>query len=598
MNRAIFESMLKKKPGSLKSRYIFVNDVRAICEAIVTVGYASLYVSSSKSDAFFDAESLVEYIRDKMNTGSSLPEYIFILGCYRKKTNDRIESVLKSNLIEYKVGAYTLFKDKEYLGNYDRQDELEKLLADYIQRYEGPDEVTVDKEQFIRRDPDGREKGIMEKALVDYIIETVSFFVVGGIPYVYHHGVFTEDPAGIELKAVIQSLLYDRYVNYRTIGGVYRLLLDQKPVQRQFEELNAYPSHWINFANGFFDVKQQKMYRHDPKYMAINQIPHELDLSIRDDMETAGWETMAFLDYAVPDKADQEMLFEYIGYCMTRDTCFQKFLIIKGTGGTGKSSIITVIQHIVGMDNVSGISMQDMSQRFYPSQLRGKLLNACADISADSLNSVDVIKKATGEDVLMYERKGVDASTFRSYAKLMFSANQIPLNLDEKSDALYRRMLILVMDKKPRKIDLELDEKLKRECGFLIWMGIAGLQRLYREGQFRESAGSRTEVEKLHRAADTVKAFMDEQTVREQGSDIKRSLLYDQYVEYCKGYGRKPHGANSFYRNLEDKGYELKHRSTGDYVLGVVLKGEDFTAIDRQDKSVPFGESDKRVIGK
>ena len=92
--------------------------------------------------------------------------------------------------------------------------------------------------------------------------------------------------------------------------------------------------------------------------------------------------------------------------------------------------------------------MEDLTQRFYPSQLRGKLLNACADISAQALTSIDTIKKATGEDLLIYERKGADATTFRSYAKLLFSANQIPLNLDEKSDALYRRMLILVMDRK------------------------------------------------------------------------------------------------------------------------------------------------------
>ena len=191
--------------------------------------------------------------------------------------------------------------------------------------------------------------------------------------------------------------------------------------------------------------------------------------------------------------------------------------------------MISVIRNIIGLENTSGISMEDLTQRFYPSQLRGKLLNACADISAQALTSIDTIKKATGEDLLIYERKGADATTFRSYAKLLFSANQIPLNLDEKSDALYRRMLILVMDRKPKKVDLELDAKLAAELDWWIWQAIYALKTLYAEGKFRESAGCKEEVEAAG-AADTVKAFMDECTRRQQGTEIKRTVLYEQYT--------------------------------------------------------------------
>lgn len=255
----------------------------------------------------------------------------------------------------------------------------------------------------------------------------------------------------------------------------------------------------------------------------------------------------------------------------------------------GKSSISkpeTNFDH-KGIENTSGVSMEDLTQRFYPAQLRGKLLNACADISAQALTSIDVIKKATGEDLLICERKGVDPTTFRSYAKLLFSANQIPLNLDEKSDALYRRMLILVMDRKPKNIDLELDAKLAAELDWWIWQAIYALKTLYSEGKFRESDACKEEVEKLHRAADTVKAFMDECTQRQQGTEMKRELLYEQYTEYCKSYGRKANSPNTFYRNLEDKGYTLKRKSSGRYVMDVVLVDDGFLAVDEHDK-VPF----------
>lgn len=585
MNKTIFNNLIRNPPVDVKNQYIFVNDNKSICEAIITVGFMSVYISQKDSENFFSAESLSEYIRDKSNTGTSILEYVFVLSCFRKKTNDVIEFAMKANQIDYKIGAWTLFKDKEYLGNYEKQGELEKVLTDYVRRFEGPDEPgMVDKEQFIKRDSDGKERGILEKVLVDYIADSVNMFVVNATPYIYRGGVYVEDIAGIETKSIIQLLLYDRHINYRTINAVYRLLIEQKQLQRRFEDLNAYPSHWINFRNGMFDVKVKKMYKHHPKYLAINQVPHKLNLDLLGkEFDTVGPVADKFIRYAVPSEEDRIMLFQYIGYCMTKDTCFQKFLIIKGVGGTGKSSVISTIQYIIGDDNVSSISLQDLTQRFYPAQLRGKLLNACADIPADALTSVDTIKKATGEDMLMYERKSVDATTFRSYAKLLFSANQIPLNLDEKSDALYRRMMILVMDKKPEKIDLELDEKLQREADYFIWQGIAALEKLYKDGYFTESSGSRQEVEKLHRAADTVKAFIDECTERQQGTDIKRSLLYEKYCEYCKGYGRKPHGCSAFYRSLEDKGY-MQHRTSKDrYFIDITFKDEGFMELDVDD---------------
>ena len=65
-----------------------------------------------------------------------------------------------------------------------------------------------------------------------------------------------------------------------------------------------------------------------------------------------------------------------------------------------------------GNGELQWISLQALNERFYPSMLQGMLLNACADISSDALMQVDNIKKATGEDVVICERKGRDR--FRS----------------------------------------------------------------------------------------------------------------------------------------------------------------------------------------
>lgn len=90
---------------------------------------------------------------------------------------------------------------------------------------------------------------------------------------------------------------------------------------------------------------------------------------------------------------------------MTQDTQFQKFLTLKGNGGTGKSVAVSLIQHVVGITNMSSISLQDLNKRFYATGMYGKLLNACADIPCKAMENTDVLKKAVGEDTLIYEKK-------------------------------------------------------------------------------------------------------------------------------------------------------------------------------------------------
>lgn len=141
MNEKIISGLIRKRPASPDKSYIFVHDNIAICKAIVTLDYMSLYISRT-GDGYFTAESFCNWIRDTVNTGTELSEYTFVLSCDRKKTNDLLEETLKNNQIPYKANGYVVFRGKEYLAKYERQDELEKALAGYVARYEGSENTT------------------------------------------------------------------------------------------------------------------------------------------------------------------------------------------------------------------------------------------------------------------------------------------------------------------------------------------------------------------------------------------------------------------------------------------------------------------------
>ena len=333
------------------------------------------------------------------------------------------------------------------------------------------------------------------------------------------------------------------------------------------------------------DVQEMKMHPHNPEYRSMNQIPHEFSFQ-----PVKGENTLKFLKEAVPDSGDRQMFYTYLGYCMTCDTSMQKFMMIKGEGGTGKSRLIALAEYIVGKPNYVNVSLADLNERFYPSNLFGKLMNSCADISTAPLNAVDVLKKCTGDDEIIFERKGMDANrSFRSYAKLLFSANKIPLNLDEKSNAFYRRLLILEMNVKPAKIDLRLDEKLQSEVQFSIFMAVRWLHEMYEKGRIPESENSKRLVNELYKDADSVKAWLEDCMKPAEGARCSRAAIYDLYDKYCEENDRQAIGRAKFYKNLVDKGYkEGRDKKIGRYIEGLDEKGEDFIDAQAAGVEVPF----------
>ena len=88
-------------------------------------------------------------------------------------------------------------------------------------------------------------------------------------------------------------------------------------------------------------------------------------------------------------------------------------------------------------------------------------------------------------------------------------------------------------------------------------------------------------MEDLYRAADTVKAFVDECLERENGSRIAKKQIYEKYKEYCDSYGRKSHSPMIFYKSLEEKGFvEGRTGKDGRFFRDVTFKDDGFIPMD------------------
>ena len=75
-----------------------------------------------------------------------------------------------------------------------------------------------------------------------------------------------------------------------------------------------------------------------------------------------------------------------MGQCLLGDNPSQRFLLITGTAGGGKSTLVNVIEQLVTRQNCTELRLEHMHGRFENSRLVGKTLLTGKDVKAGFLS--------------------------------------------------------------------------------------------------------------------------------------------------------------------------------------------------------------------
>ena len=297
---------METNPEGTVQTYIFLVDNQDIALNIVMSGYQALCLVQEDDGYYFSADSFIEEMRAIQFTESCQCAYHYVASCTVKWVNDKLLTFFKNAGLDGKAG-WQLFKEKEYLGKLDNQKEVEKLLEQYILRFERNPKEEPELSHFHLFDAKGNVKGVRDMEIVDYLVENVQFFVVGITPYYYEHGVFLEDHDGVRMKYRIQKLVYRDQVQSGVIKRIYNLLITQPKVYREAYELNKQPVRWINFKNGYYDPVTGEMLEHNPDYLTINQIPFPYYPEDCEQVLQGGENIKKYLASSLPNKEEQQI---------------------------------------------------------------------------------------------------------------------------------------------------------------------------------------------------------------------------------------------------------------------------------------------------
>lgn len=270
--------------------------------------------------------------------------------------------------------------------------------------------------------------------------------------------------------------------------------------------------------------------------------------------DTAGYPPrlwLEFLEQVWPDDpASVALLQEWLGYLLTLDTSQQKMLLMFGPGGAGKGTILDLTSRLVGLRNVTSLTLPDLKESHALQDLVGKSLclfpDASIPLRMDKAPIVERLKSITGEDLVSINPKNKPRHSTKLNTRLMIATNDM-LELTDPSDAISRRLLVLRFTRSfEASPDTQLRAKLISELPGILQWAIQGWQRLREQGRFSEAESGREVKASLREAGSPTKAFIDECCVFDPEATESKEAVYERWAEWCKENGREPGRKDAF----------------------------------------------------
>ena len=258
------------------------------------------------------------------------------------------------------------------------------------------------------------------------------------------------------------------------------------------------------------------------------------------------------------DEDYKKLLFEILGHTLIVDPEFKrmlaKFFIFIGDGGNGKGTLLQIIKMILGSENVSGMSISELSDERYLPSFKGKLANLGDDLQDQAINDKDmkVLKNLSTCDLISTRELYKSAEDMYFTGSLIFTSNHI-LKSWEKGESYKRRVVWLPMYTRVKKKDPKFITNLTTEKALKYWIRliVEGYKRLYENGGFTHSQIVEDFNKKYHEENNPALIYLEGRTKEDfEGTPVRD--VYDDYESWCEDNAVK-NNQNMIRNALEDR---------------------------------------------
>lgn len=378
-------------------------------------------------------------------------------------------------------------------------------------------------DQQVREEEIRKNGAINPNKVADKILKERRLIYSAGEFYEYETGVYVRLSKGT-VKKYIKEILHGNYSTHMA-----NEVLDSMATEVFVDVEGLNKTELLNLKNGMFDLETETLLSHDPKYLSTAQLNANYN---------PGAECIKWLDtlYQIFEKDEYKIqtLQEFFGLCLTKDVSQEKALFMIGEGSNGKSTILYVLEQLLGADNKISIPLEKLNDMHYVASLLNKLVNISIETNVKSEVYDAMFKVVVTGDSITADPKFRHPFTFRPYCKLIYALNNMP-RVNDKTHAFFRRLLILRFNKQFS--DEEANKTLKRELleyldGIFLWF-VEGYRNLRKRGYFVIDGHMRAEIDEYKHENNNVMVFVEEECVLDVNFSISKQDLYNAYKQWC-----------------------------------------------------------------
>lgn len=326
-------------------------------------------------------------------------------------------------------------------------------------------------------------------------------------------------------------------------SGILRVIQNRVP-----QGLRSMAVRGLNFANGFL-TEDLQLREHNQDYGCTYVLPYRYmpEMVGRSPIFFHFLNTVWGQDHDYEDKvlALQEAIAASL-FGIGSD--YQRAICLFGRAGSGKSTMLDLLQALLPPDVVSHVPPDQWGDKFMPAQMFGKLVNVAGEISEKKKIPGDSFKQIVDGSEIQAQNKGQQIFAFRPRCTQWFASNVLPRS-DDGTEGFNRRWLFLQFNRRVPAEEVirnfaELIVGEEREA--IIAWSLQAIERLKQNKGYTVPTSHEILLSNVANMNNSVRFFLTSAPDLRVGSEAHKGIssthtsaatLYDAYHFFCASSG-------------------------------------------------------------
>ena len=289
----------------------------------------------------------------------------------------------------------------------------------------------------------------------------------------------------------------------------------------------------VCLANGVFDFKTTTLQSHSPDNYFLKSYPVAYDAKAHcPDFDS-------WLCQVLPDEQCQSLIYEMIGSIFDPNSNeYQTAFLLSGSGSNGKSTLLDIIEKLVGETNISQTSFHEFGVTPYAvAELVNMALALDDDVSTTKPLS-STIKPLITKKRHVCEKKYINRYEFDMTATFVGAINGA-INTVDKTSAFWRRWCVIPFSQVFPK-DANFKRDLMSHCtspealSGILNTSLLAYERVLERGEFSIPESSERLVEMMRMDSNHVRYFIEDCLSEDASAKVLVSDVWDAYKTWAE----------------------------------------------------------------